>query len=277
MKSSISLLQCIMALFLTLSVTVTSAQEVELLKADSRIHGKYGFTWQTYTMDILVDNLAYEKKVSISYLDDDGQWKELEASFSHMVSPEKEVWQLSRTRMLHHPNEPAQQPLNLIFRIKYEADGNVYLDDNQQRNYFISAGSGEYIRPTILVDYAGAVAPYDTNYGDNNTHFDGRFSVGVLLKNLGYTKDVKVHYTTDDWETTHISNLSFQHGRMLGYSWITYPNPHGVEYWSMTTTGPEMQDISVDQIEFVISYEVNGQTYWDNNFGQNYQVSVLHH
>ncbi len=276
MKRSTILLPFIFSLLTIFFTTSTLAGEISLIKADSRIHGRYGFSWQTYTVDILVENIAYDKKVSMHYLDSDGQWKQLQANFDHMIDSDKQVWRASATRMLHHPYEPATQPLNLTFALEYEVDGNVYWDNNHGKNYFLPADSGEYIGSNIQVDYAGALAPYDAQYGENTTHYDGRFSVGVLLKNLGYAKNVKVHYTLDNWQTIHVKDLTFQYGRLVGYSWVIYPNANGVEYWSMTTTGPEMQDSSAGFVEYAISYEVNGETYWDNNFGQNYQIDIIH-
>ncbi|OZG71343.1 hypothetical protein BTA51_20535 [Hahella sp. CCB-MM4] len=276
MKRSTILLPFIFGLLTTLMGTSALADEVSLIKADSRIHGRYGFSWQTYTADILIENIARDKKVSMQYLDDDGQWKRQDARFDHMIDNNKEVWRISETRMLHHPNEPTQQPLNLTFALEYEVDGTVFWDNNHEQNYFLPADSGEYIGSNIQVDYAGALAPYDAQYGENSTHFDGRFSVGVLLKNLGYAKDVKVHYTLDNWKTTYVKDLTFQYGRLVGYSWVTYPNANGVEYWSMTSTGEEMQDPTSNIVEYAVSYQVNGDTYWDNNFGRNYQIDIIH-
>ena len=98
--------------------------------------------------------------------------------------------------------------------------------------------------------------------------------VGVLLKNLGYAKEVKVHYSYDNWTNVHVANAMFQANRFLGYSNVTYPNANGVEYWSFYTNSAEAQNSTASEVQFAVSYKVNGVTYWDNNFGQNYRVTI---
>ena len=44
-------------------------------------------------------------------------------------------------------------------------------------------------------------------------------------------------------------------------------NSNNIEIWSFT-----LEDIPQDtKVQFCISYTVNGEIYWDNNFGDNYE------
>ena len=253
---------------------VAQAAEVALQKVDSRIHGRYGYTWQTMTIDILVDDLAYDKAVTVHYLDDDGVWKDMVASYVQEAGANKEVWRVSKQRSLNSPYQDNQEALDLNFAVKYEVNGEAFWDNNGLQNYFVEAGSGEFITSEVLVDDYYAHEPYDYEYGDNTGHVRGRFSMGVLLKNMGYQKDVTVHYTLNDWQDTYVGTLTFNHGRYYGYSYVSYPNDNGVEYWSFATYGDEVQDTNATHVEFAVSYTVNGVTYWENNQGANYRVAI---
>ena len=111
---------------------------------------------------------------------------------------------------------------------------------------------------------------YFTNYqvlGDANVvALRNRSSLGssdyeikAAVKNLGYHKDIKVRYTVDNWKTYKEAPLTYKS-----------TNDNNDEIWSTTidTTGAEYYNF-----QYAISYTVNGQTYWDNNFGLNYDSS----
>ena len=249
------------------------AAPVDLLKASSRTSGKYGYSWQDLSFDVRVDNLAYAKKVVIYYRDADGLWKDLPASFDRQIDATQEVWRASMNRALNGPYA-SNVPLNIQFAVRYEVGGQTYWDNNAGRNYVVNAGTGEFITKNVLVDGAYAAAPYSYNYGGNTGNVLGSFSVEVLLKNLAYAKDVKVRYTYDNWKTTQVGSAHYQHGRMLGYSWVTYPNANGVEYWTFATQGIPAQNTTATQVQFYVTYTVGGVTYTDNNFGRNYKLDI---
>ena len=91
-------------------------------------------------------------------------------------------------------------------------------------------------------------SPY---YGDPNP--------SVTLKNYGYEKNVKVIYTLDNWNTQGSYELEYDK---------TLEN--GNEIWD----GEVPSEIKGKTIEYYISYTVNGQTYYDSNFGENYSSYV---
>ena len=83
------------------------------------------------------------------------------------------------------------------------------------------------------------------------------------MQNYGYNKVVKVRYTTDNWATFKDADLTY-------YS--TYDD--GTEYWSVELDS----SVKIDSnFKYAISYTVNGVTYWDNNFGLNYDNNYCHH
>ena len=129
------------------------------------------------------------------------------------------------------------------YAIKYTANGNEYWDNNNGQNY-----TNENI----------GVAPITVNRG---RPFYGGFNdlVSVSLQNYAYEKEVAVRFTTDSWNTYTDVPMNYES-----------TNDNGTEVWT-TYINTYTNDLS--GFEFCVYYTVNGQTYWANNFNQNYDAS----
>ncbi|TAA46938.1 carbohydrate-binding protein [Corallincola spongiicola] len=261
------------ALLFISSTSALFAAQVDLIKGSSILHSRYGYNWQSFSFDIRVDNLTFDKKVSIHYRDSDGIWYDRPAVFAGSIDNSQELWQAGWERVTSSPYEK-KEPLELEYVIKYEVDGTTYWDNNDGQNYRLFVGEGEQITTPVYADFSVASKPSVYNYNGQETKVPGSFRVSLFLQNLGYAKEVKIHYSYDNWATTYVGDAVFQAQRYLGYASIHYPNDYGTEYWAFTTRGDEAQDSSATQVDYAISYTVNGETYWDNNFGNNYQVPV---
>lgn len=132
---------------------------------------------------------------------------------------------------------------NTEYAIKYTANGNEYWDNNNGQNY-----TNENI----------GTAPITVNRG---RAFYGNFSntVSVSLQNYAYEKEVAVRYTTDSWNTYSDVPMSYES-----------TNANGTEVW---TADIDTLPNDLSGFEFCVYYTVNGQTYWANNFNQNYDAS----
>lgn len=124
--------------------------------------------------------------------------------------------------------------------IKYVGDGTTYWDNNNGNNYNLNNVAGSANVKAIRRN------PYVSST-----------CIRAVVKNLAYNKIVKVRYTRDNW-------LTYNDVDLLYVSSISETNE---ELWSV--------DIGLDTnnsgpLQYCIYYEVNGQTYWDNNFGSNY-------
>lgn len=124
------------------------------------------------------------------------------------------------------------------YAIKYEVNGKTYWDNNNGNNYTQNNVLGT---ANIKVNKL----PYLIN---------GAYPIVATVKNLGYEKVVKVRYTLDNWKTVKEANLSYKSS-----------NSDNTEVWQTT-----IEDVNMDGFQYAVSYEVNGQVYWDNCFGQNY-------
>ena len=131
---------------------------------------------------------------------------------------------------------------NTEYVIKYEGDGNVTWDNNGGKNYKTE---------TI------GTAPIAVNR-ETYQNLDS-YKITATLQNYGYNKDVKVVYTVDGWKTSKEAAMTY-----------VKTNDDGTEQWSTTL---REDDKNKDGFQYCVSYTVNGQTFWANNFGKNYDVT----
>lgn len=131
---------------------------------------------------------------------------------------------------------------SIEYAIKYVADGETIWDNNNGNNY------GYELLGTAPITV-------NRNY---YTSYDN-FNVNVTLQNYGYNKNVQVRYTENNWATFTDVPLSYKS-----------TNTDGTEIWGTTLS---LDSSKSDSFEYCVYYEVNGQTYWANNFGENYNHS----
>ena len=175
---------------------------------------------------IKVKNLAYDKKVTVHYKKGD-QWYDKDAEYYKSIENGYEIWKADFSNM------STTGLLNDEFCIKYEVNGQTYWDNNNGNNYVGELGEAAF-----------HVFPH-CEYG---------LPTYVVLKNLGYEKDVKIVYTNDGWKTQ--KSVSLEYCRTL---------EDGNEEWVPSEYIP-----SSEIGEYYAVYKVNGQTYYDSNFGLNY-------
>ena len=239
---------------LTLGFTATpsqAAEEIRLLKAHSSVGSRYGQVWQDVTYTLLVKNLAYEKSVSVYQKEPDGSWVNLPGAYVGPAGNGLEIWKVTK-QYTSWGTEP-QPTRDLEFVPRLGVGGQSYWDNNWGANHHLGRNDGPLLHNTnVLVD--------GSFWRDN-----GDLDVGIDVKNLAYTKNVTVVYTTDGWATSHQAPAQFVSGYTYGYAYIQSPNAKGVERWQA-----HIPAISGSALQFYVRYQVNGQTYWDNNFGYNY-------
>lgn len=85
----------------------------------------------------------------------------------------------------------------------------------------------------------------------------------IAVKNLGYDKKVTVHYNTPASSTVWSD---------IDATYVGTNASDGYEIWRFETPTTYSLD-GLGDIQYAIRYEVNGQTYWDNNNGKNYQTN----
>lgn len=199
---------------------------------------------------IKVKNISQDKKVTIRYSYNNADWFECAASYYKPAEDNYEIW-----KFVTPGKEFGSRGIVAVqFTIKFEANGQTYWDDNNGKKYCVAAG---YVIGLTYAFGIGAVANV-SSYIDYS--IIGKNVVGTLqLKNLGQPKTVKVIYTTDNWATTKEANAEFGH---------TAYADNSVEEWYYT------YKTTSTNIQYKLSYTVNGVTYIDDNFGDYYTVTT---
>lgn len=221
---------------------------VALMYARGDIFGGGGFNAFANVYGFIeVENIAYNKSVTIHYSFDEITWKDASASYYKQTLNNNEAWEFS-------VDDTNYTGSTCTFAIKYEVGGQTYWDNNNGQNYKVSISGG-----TLGEDYAIGNAGLKVAYSSYRPLvYQGVFSGSIIVKNLAYQKSVKVRYTTDNWSS--YTEASASYGRSLS---------NGLEVWAFSTS-----NIPADwsTLKYAVSYTVNGVTYWDNNFGENYTI-----
>lgn len=187
-----------------------------------------------YTVYIQIDsNSAANKAVYVHHTNGTDGWSDTPATYVAHIDNNTEIWKATITSTTAGDE----------YAIKYVGDGQTYWDNNDGNNY-------------TYLDVLGAanIIVNRLPYQDYPSHY----KIQAILRNLGYTKVVKVKYTQDNWAT-------FQEAE-LHYSSV-YSEEKNLELWEVTLN---LDKDKMDSFQYCVSYEVNGNTYWDNNFGANY-------
>lgn len=111
--------------------------------------------------------------------------------------------------------------------------------------------------PNVQLYYVQRGTPNRSSY-ENYTGY-------VAVKNLAYQKNVTIHYTygtNGNWADSPATYVKAD------------PNDPEYEIWQFEFQMPGSAMVDSIPLTFAIQYQVNGQTYWDNNNGNNYSVSV---
>lgn len=254
-----------LALFATGSFA-QAAGEVGLIDAVSRSSYYHGFSWEDGRFEAQVANLGYAKQVSAYIKKIDGTWVDFPLSYVRSAGSNKEVWAADyhiQSWAGGTNNLPATGDI-IEFAVKYQVNGQTYWDNNGAANYKLPHGAGSLLGKDVNVALA--------SYNPNATLGQATNLVGqITLRNIAPVKNVKVVYSTDNWATTQVATAGFSPYFSQGYSTISNPNALGFEEWTFN-----LEVGYAAKVEYAISYTVNGQTYWDNNFGKNYVTTLTH-
>lgn len=239
-----------------IATTVMAVDEVKFQKVSSTVASKYGQQSQSINFEAIVKNLAFAKQVSVQLNTGNGTWINVPLSFNRSISGGREVWKTAY--------QPATNTVfDAVFALKYVVNGQTYWDNNGGANFSIAKDSGSIL--------ANGVNVYHSHYAPTATLSTGSTSYSLIatVRNLAPTKNVRVHYSTNNWATTQIANGEFSSYFWAGaYSQATNPNAYGFEEWRIF-----LPIGNANQVVYAIESVVNGQSHWDNNFGQDYRVA----
>ncbi len=252
------------SLSLEKSANLKNSSPVQLVKAWNSYSFYRGFNTWTRKFTVKVANLNYDKSVSIYHEKVDGNWEEIPLSYSISLDNGDEIWEGQYRYYAYTPGKIYEDE----FVVKYDVNNTTYWDNNNNNNYKIEEKQigSFFAEPDLNVSV-------DSDFDRLYTSFDGvttTLNIVADVRNISPTKEVQVVYTTDGWETERYFSLAYTKYWYNSYDYVlTSPNPFNVERWTGSVTINE----EVDDIEYAVVYKVNGQQYWDNNYGQNYSIS----
>lgn len=243
----------------TFAGAASAANEVSLVDVRSNA-SNYPGPWQTGHFEATVANLAYSKQVNIHIKQANGTWTDFPLAYSRPAFSGREVWAAD-----FNLNNLPTNAGTLTFAVSYTVNGQTYWDNNGGANYTLAADGGVLLYGTNV--YSAPVATTTAVVGNSYYNY-------VSVKHLGVTEAVTVVYTTDGWKTT-----KYAAAMLNRYFWLnTYsgdglsnPSPSGFEAWNFV-----LDVTGASTLEYAVSYTVNGQTYWDNNYGANYKTAITH-
>ncbi|CQR56621.1 putative secreted protein [Paenibacillus riograndensis SBR5] len=227
-----------------------SGDEVKLIDSDVSVIYKPGYVGFSGNVDVA--NLGPVKNVTVHYTTDNTTWYNTSANYVGPTDGTREKWHFGISRTDASTDHNELKNLSFIkFAIEYEVNGQVYWDNNGGANYY------NEVNHTVPLSSVILGAPNVVN--GSSTLSNGEFNGTIYVKNLNPTKTVKVTYSTDNWATTQEAFATYNG---------SLNNLNSVERWSYSINVPGATDV-----KYSVSYTTGGQTYWDNNYGHNYEVN----
>ncbi len=233
------------------------AEEISLLRAESSVGSVYGMMWQNTQFLIKAEKGSADQVVQVVM--EDGLI--LDAKYVQDIDQMNALWKVEYT-FSNRPNgqDNYREPRDLDFYVQSIDGRRLDRDDNRSQNYHLGRNDGVLLSQNLNL-MLGSANLYDQ--GDSK-----RFTGVINVRNLAFAKRVRVVFSVDHWRTVQTVEAKFEQNYLYGYSCVTSPNALGIENWTYTINLPS----TAKEIEFAISYQVEGQEFWDNNFGQNYKL-----
>lgn len=198
--------------------------------------GRYGMS--NYTAYVQINSNAAHKEVWLHYCQSGSTWLDKQGGYVTTLPDGSEIWKVT-----------VEGAYGILYTIKFIGDGQVYWANNNGKNFTENDVLG-----TANIK-AGRITTSETINGTV-------INFSVTVKNIGYAKEVGIRYTTDNWATKQDVLLEYDHS-------VSGTNN---EVWTGSITIPTDKKSA---FKFCGFYKVNGNEYWDNNFGANYDINYI--
>lgn len=248
-------------LFLFLSSSFAQNDMVKLIRSDNYdVCGYQTGCGEVKDMLIQVMNTQYNKEVYVHHSMQNGTWIDIPAHYERQGNSTYELWHIDPDQFFNYG------PYGNQFVLKYVVGGQTYWDNNNGANYTL-VGSSQGGPGTMLGSYINVLLK---NVSLQRSLYYNFLYADIDVRNIDYSKNVALIYTTNNWTTSNTINASYCSETQTGWnSLILWPNSYNVERWKITGAL-----IGESSIQFYISYTVGGITYYDNNYGINYTVTA---
>ena len=221
---------------------------------------------QELTFFMLVEHIGYDKEIDVVWAGEDGLWHSLPVGYHSESSANKEYWQ---AQTIFNLTDEQSLPGNIQFGLRYRITEDEYWDNNGGLNYVSDADSGVLLTQNQAIQNIG----FGNCLSDEQECISVTFAVDQSFK----VEKPSIHWTTDNWETTHETECYFERNYWdnVFQSNARNPNQYGTQLW----TG-KLEHGLTSKLQYVLCCEGDGEISWDNNYGHNYvlrakQLKVL--
>ncbi len=218
---------------------------------------------QTREYVVEVANLGLNKSVVVQQQLSNGQWEDFYLTYSFTTSVGTEIWKGTSNYVVGGSNTSITYVYGEQLSAKYVVNGQTYWDSNNGSNYRINNTNREPISSFLYLNQSFDI--FQSKVSSSSFYSGFYINVSADVRNIAFAKEVKIVYTTDNWVTSNTSLLNFSTFDNFGGDPIN--STTDFERWVATFAIPV-----TNKLVYALSYKVNGQTYWDNNFGTNYTL-----
>lgn len=213
---------------------------------------------QELEFGILIENCAYQKQVSVSWVGENGIWQTLAAQYCNPVNEQYEYWQANAKFSIFSRKS---LPGNIEFAISCKINGQEYWDNNKGSNYKVDADCGVVCNPTIHI--------LSLSREQIVPHRNKSYPITVAVFSKVHPKKVLVHWTKDNWKNVRITSCKFRrdYWDKNFLSNARNPNRYGYGLWSCS-----LRIGKAYQAEYAIECITKDSHFWDSNLGTNYLV-----
>ena len=226
---------------------------IRLKLAQKEFDSGGGFEVTFAPISVKVQNLAFAKDVAVHYTPDNVTWKDHPLVWTAPTFGNYDLF--SGT-----VNEQVEQ-----FVVRYSVNGQTVWGNNDGQNYNFQSDLAFVGGNVVLYS---ATAHQGTQAGGGFTVTTSWLEGEILVNNFGFSKDVGIVITVDggaNWTAVHADLAQFTSDGKFSASG---------RIWTFKTPELNLNPAS-DKFFFAVFHRdlASGKEFWDNNFGQNYQIS----
>jgi len=233
--------------------------EIQLLYVENIITRKKKIPQQELSFVMRVVNLSHDKKVEVLWAGEQGEWQVLSACYQYQLDADYECWS---SRVIVKATGHNSLPGNISFALHYQCLGQDYWDNLSGSNYTSQADSGIKLPATQNLQQIGFEPKLKLS--------QQRLPITVSVNQSLQAKAVTLHWTTDNWLTSHISPCHFNrhYWDEHTHSNARNPNQYGSQIWQGL-----LKIADAFRVQYSISCDTSDGVLWDNNDGKNYELS----
>lgn len=228
---------------------------IQLRYVANEITRERGLIQQELSFFVSVANLTFSKKIEVVWAGEDGVWHTLPATYHSASEHNREYWNATA---IFYPSPNSGLPGNIQFAVRYQVLGKEYWDNNNGLNYHSQANS--------CIQQADHHTLLNIGFNKQLGYDQKLVPVTVAVNGPLHAKKVRVHWTTDDWEHTHITRCNLKSSLALERDENSIQD--AVQIWKT-----QLNIAHCHRLQYSICCESEDHVLWDNNAGLNYSSS----